>query len=124
MWWISGVQHDDRPSSVLHELVILLGIANQLFEHSADMTPDAQVRFQAYCPICQTALVLHAHALIDVVGCASALIGGAGHAANELVILLGIANQLLDHSADMTPDAQVRGHACCAIHCTAQCICN
>jgi hypothetical protein len=38
------VQHDDRPNSVLNELVILLGIANQLFEHSADMTPDAQVR--------------------------------------------------------------------------------
>ncbi|WIA43332.1 hypothetical protein OEZ86_009826 [Tetradesmus obliquus] len=36
-------KHDDRPSSVLNELLILLGIANQLFESSADMTPDAQV---------------------------------------------------------------------------------
>jgi hypothetical protein len=49
------MQHDDRPSSVLNELVILLGIANQLFEHSADMTPDAQVHVKACCIMCQTA---------------------------------------------------------------------
>jgi hypothetical protein len=38
----------------------------------------------------------------------SALHDGLGHVLNELVILLGITNQLFERSADMTPDAQVR----------------